>query len=232
MASETANYHLVTGVVGDDFVEPEHNNRVADTVDRVMGNYLLRLMTAGAYDGWEITAAKQVDAGEGLVAACWCSSGVAGEVDGLTVGAVNYVFAQTGSTSGADGSVTFQAQQSASGPSGSVFLGTIELDAQGDVVEIDNAADGVDRQCYALAWRSLSGSGVEAAVPASGEVSFDVIHEALRVPGAIAFAVEGEDFTWEIDRTYLATGFRVTATNNGAAAADLVYSWEREGIGV
>ncbi len=230
MANETANYKLITDVVNDDFVQPEHNNRVADTVDRTLGTFLRRIITAGAFDGWEITTAKQVDAGEGLIAACWCTIAAGQDIDDLTDGALNYVFAEATDTSGADGSVGFRAQTSGSGPAGSVLLGTIELDGLGAVVEVDNNAAGVQRQCYPIAWCALSGGGTVADVAAEEQVVFTVAHDALRVPGAIAFDIAGSDFTWEIDRTHEAESFRVTATNESAATADLVYTWERQGV--
>jgi len=230
MPNETANYRLITDVVSDDIVEPDHNNRLADTLDRVLGSFLQRIVTAGVCDGWRITAEKQVDAGEGLVAACWCSTTAAQDIEDLTSDAVNYVFAESTDTSGADGSVTFRAQLSPAGPDASVLLGTIELDASGDVVAIDNEVAGAGRQCYALAWRTLSGSGTEASVPPSGQVEVIVEHDALRIPGAIEFEAEGEDFTWDIDWTHEASRFRVTAVNNGAEAADFVYAWQRHGI--
>lgn len=230
MANETANYKLITDVVNDDFVQPEHNNRVANTLDRTLGIFLRRVITAGVFDGWEVTTAKQVDPGEGLIAACWCTTVAEQDVDDLTNGAVNYVFAEVTDTSGADGSVGFRAQTSGSGPSGSVLLGTIELDGGGAVVEVDNNAAGVQRQCYPIAWCALAGGGTVAGVPAGEQVVFTVSHDALRVPGAITFDIAGSDFTWEIDRTYEAASFCVTAVNESVEAADLVYTWDRQGV--
>ncbi len=112
MANETANYKLITDVVNDDFVQPEHNNRAANTLDRTLGTFLRRIITAGVFEGWEVTSAKQVDAGEGLIAACWCSTVAEQDINDLTNGAVNYVFAEVTDTSGADGSVNFRAQTS------------------------------------------------------------------------------------------------------------------------
>jgi len=218
-------------VVSDDFVEPEHVNRLADTLDRVLGSALLRLFTAGVHSGWEIDTAKQVGAGEGLVGACWCSTTVGQDIADLTNGAVNYVFAEATDTSAWDGSVSFRAQLGSIGPAGSVLLGSIELDGDGEVIEVENDIAEVQRQCYALTWRTLSGSGTVASVPASEDTTIIVEHEALRVPGAIEFSVEGEDFTWEIDRAHEATSFRVIATNNSESAADLEYTWRRHGIG-
>ena len=36
MPGVTGNYQFVTAVAVDDFVQPSHNNRLADTVDRVL----------------------------------------------------------------------------------------------------------------------------------------------------------------------------------------------------
>ncbi|MEA3247350.1 MAG: hypothetical protein U9Q74_14445, partial [Gemmatimonadota bacterium] len=94
MSELTQNYQLVTSVAVDDFVQPGHNNRLADTVDRVVGSVLKRLATEGVYDGWEIQSDKTVSAGEGLIAACWCETTQAQAITGLTDDAVNHVFVQ------------------------------------------------------------------------------------------------------------------------------------------
>lgn len=230
MPTETQNYKLVTGVVSDDFVEPDHINRMADALDRVVGSFLQRLMTAGVYSGWEIGTEKQVSAGEGLIRGCWCSTANPQDVVDLTNDAVNYVFAEATDTCGWDGSVVLRAQLSSAGPTGSLLLGSIELDASGEVVAVDNDIEGVDRQCYELGWRTLRGSGSVASVPAGEDVAVIIEHDALRLPGAIEFDVENEDFTWEIDRTHGAASFRVTATNTGGSPADMDYTWRRHGI--
>jgi hypothetical protein len=67
MAGVSANYGLATGVLADDLIEPQHHNRVADTVDRVLGLFLKRMMAAGVYEGWSLTLDGEVTAGEGLV---------------------------------------------------------------------------------------------------------------------------------------------------------------------
>ena len=231
MPTETQNYRLVSNVVSDDFVEPAHVNRLADTVDRVLGSCLLNLVTAGVNNGWTIETNKQVSAGAGLVRACWCSTSAPQDIIDLTDDAVNYVFAEATSSSGWDGSVVFRAQLSSSGPSGSVLLGSIELDEDGNVVAVDNTLDGVDRQCYRLSWEKLGGSGSVTSVPAGESEVVVIEHAALRVPGAIEFEVDNDDFTWGIDRTWEADGFRVTLTNTAEEAADTNYTWTRCGIG-
>lgn len=233
MANVTPNYKLTTDVVTDDFVQPEHNNRVADTLDRVLGCFLRQIIVAGVHEGWEITQDKQVGPGEGLVSACWCKTATAQDIDGLTNGAVNYVFIEADETSAPEGTVRVYAQLSPSGPSGSILLGTLELDAEGEVVAVDNEAEGVARNCHPLAWGAFAGGGTVEAVPPGGEVSFYVDHGeqgSFRLPGAIAFEVEGEQFAWSLDQAHDAERFRVTAVNEGSYPADLEYAWEREGI--
>jgi len=233
MPNLTPNYKLSTDVVTDDFVQPEHNNRLADTLDRVLGSFLRRIITAGVHEGWEVTEAKQVSAGEGLVSACWCKTSAAQEIDSLTDGSVNYVFIETDDDSAPEGTVRVYAQVSPSAPDGSLFLGTIELDAEGNVLEINNQAEGVDRDCHPLVWAAFAGSGIVEAVPAGGEVSFYVDHSAqgqFRLPGALSFEVQGEAFTWSIDQTHEAGRFRVTAVNESSNPEDLEYSWTREGL--
>jgi hypothetical protein len=233
MPDLTPNYNLATGVVTDDFVQPEHNNRMADTLDRVLGSFLRQIITAGAHEGWEITGDKQVSPGEGLLSACWCKTATAQDIEGLTNGEVNYVFAETDGTSAPDGTVRIYAQLSPEAPGGSIYLGTLELDAEGAVVALDNEAEGVDRSCHPLLWAALAGGGTVEQVPPGGEVSFWVDHAeqgSFRLPGAIAFEVEGEEFSWGLDQTHDAERFRVAAVNEGSYPADLEYTWQREGL--
>ncbi len=230
MAGVTENYGFATDVAVDDFVQPSHNNRLADTVDRVLGSLLRRLMTAGAYEGWGILGDRTVSSGQGLVGACWCQTTSAQAIADLTDGAVNYVFVQASADGGPDGTVSVFAQLSANGPTDSVYLGTIELDGAGGVVAIDNQAEGVQRQCYPLAWARLTGSGiVEAVAPSAAEAVY-VEHDALRVPGAIELTSDSADFTWVIEESWRADKFLLRVTNNGASVADFEYQWTREGV--
>jgi len=230
MPGVTENYELTTDVAVDDFVQPGHNNRLADTVDRVLGSVLRRLLTAGAFEGWSIQADKTVGAGQGLVAACWCETSEAEQITGLTDNAVNYVFLERDADAPPDGTVNVFAQLSETGPADSIYLGTIELDGSGAVVAIDNAAEGVDRQCWALAWVGLAGAGTIESVPAEQEATAYVEHDALRVPGAIELESSSPDFTWTIEESWRADKFLLRATNNGGSAADFEYTWMRVGV--
>lgn len=231
MPGLTENYLLVTDVVVDDFVQPSHNNRLADTVDRVLGSVLRRLLTAGVFEGWSILGDKTVGTGQGLVGACWCQTTAAQEISGLTANAVNHVFIAATADGGPQGTVSAFAQLSSTGPSDSIYLGTIELDAAGEVLGIDNAADGVQRQCYPLAWRDLAGSGTIEDVAPSAQETVYVTHEALRVPGAIVLASDTPDFTWEIGESWRGDKFLLAVTNGGASTADFEFIWARTGIG-
>lgn len=231
MPGLTENYLLVTDVVVDDFVQPSHNNRLADTVDRVLGSVLRRLLTAGVFEGWSILGDKTVGPGQGLVGACWCQTTGAQAIGGLTANAVNHVFIAPTGDGGPQGTVSVFAQLSGTGPSDSVYLGTIELDGAGAVLGIDNAAEGVQRQCYPLAWRSLVGSGTIEDVAASAQASVYVTHEELRVPGAIELTSESPDFAWAIEESWRGDSFLVTVTNQGASTADFTFAWRRAGIG-
>jgi len=230
MAGVTDNYGFATDVAVDDFVQPSHNNRLADTVDRALGSLLRRLMTAGVHEGWSILGDKTVGSGQGLVGVCWCQTTSAQAIGDLTADAVNHVFVQATADGGPDGTVSVFAQLSANGPADSVYLGTIELDGGGEVVAIDNQAEGVQRQCYPLAWVSLAGSGsIEAVAPSAEETAY-VEHDALRVPGAIELTSESPDFTWSIEESWRGDKFLLRVTNNGGSAADFEYEWAREGV--
>ena len=230
MAGVTENYQLVTDVVADDFLQPEHNNRIADTVDRVLGSVLRRLLTPGALEGWQIDSDGTVTPGQGLVAGCWCETTQSQEITALIDDAVNHVFIERGTDGPRDGGVNVFAQLSAEGPADAVYLGIIELDDAGEVVAIDDAVEGVDRACHPIAWSSLAGEGAIEAVPAAGEVSQYVSHARLRLPGAIELNSESPDFTWQVSEPWRGDCFLLTVTNNGASEGDFVYQWTREGI--
>lgn len=230
MAGTTEFYGLTTGVVTDDFVEADHHNRVADTLDRVLGNVLTKLLAAGVYAGWEMDLLGQVGAGEGLVGGCWCRTVAAQAIAGLTAGATNYVFARAEAASGPEGTVSFFAQLSAMKPAGAVLLGSVEVDGSGQVVGVDCALPGVDRHCVRMELAPVSGSGMVTAVAANEEFTAQVSHGAMRVPGAISFASSSVDFTWSLDETWRGEGFVVKGRNNGAVEADFVYTWSRQGF--
>ncbi|MCE5237328.1 hypothetical protein LLH23_02425 [bacterium] len=231
MAGTTEHYGLAVGVVTDDIVEPDHHNRVAATLDRVLGGALRSLVADGAYSGWLLNTSGAVTAGEGLVAGCWCKTTADAAITGLTSGATNHVFARSNSGSAPDGTVDFAAQLSAEKPAGAVYLGTAEVDSGGVVTAVDNAAAGVDRNCLRLEIGQAAGSGTVASVPAAGTFSVEITHAlSLLVPGAIAFSSQSANFTWELQETWRGDGFKVSGTNNGAEAADLVYAWTRRGL--
>jgi len=140
--SVTSNYSLPTGHQTDDIIQPDHVNRLADAMDRILWNFLAKLMADGALSGWEIQNDKTVSAGEGLIDGCWCSTSAAFSISGLTNGAVNYVFGQRSADSAWTGGVSFYASTNSTKPTGHIYLGTIELDANGDVVSIANDAEG------------------------------------------------------------------------------------------
>ncbi len=231
MAGVSANYGLATGVLADDLIEPQHHNRVADTVDRVLGWFLKRMMAAGVYEGWSLALDGTVTAGEGLVGACWCATTGAQSVADLTPGAVNYVFAGTDSDSAPKGTVRFFAALSPTRPAGSLLLGTMTLDGSGAVTAVDDWAGGVDRDCRRLHIGRASGSGLSEAVPPGGSVTVPISHDTVFVvPGAIEVEVAAPDFVVEVWETYRADGFVVVATNQAQTAQDFEYSWTRSGF--
>jgi hypothetical protein len=231
MGTTTENYGLASGVVTDDFVEPEHNNRVADVLDRVLGSFLRKVMADGAASGWLIQSDKTVGAGEGLVAASWCKTTAGQAITGLTNGAVNHVFAQTTTASAPDGSVAFYAALSATKPEGHAYLGTLELDANGDVVAIDNEPAGADRNLYRLEIRTLSGSGTASGLGAGSSVEVEITHAPLRLTGGIGFDTNDPEVTCKVLEHHARDAFRVELTNGSQEEKNVSYAWSREGVG-
>lgn len=231
MAATTEHYGLAVGVVTDDVIEPEHHNRMAATVDQVLGTTMKRLMAAGAFSGWSLELDGTVSAGEGLIAGCWCQTTTGSQISNLTSGAINYVFGRTDAESAPAGTVVFTAQLSPEKPAGAVYLGTMELDAAGLVTAAAGTAPGVDRNCRRLEIRRIEGSGLVADVPADGEFSVEITHSpTLIVPGMIGMLETTEGFEWELQETWRGDGFRLKAHNAGAETVDFAYSWVRCGF--
>lgn len=233
MASSTPNYDLTTDVVADDFVAPSHNNRLADTIDRALGEFLKSIIAAGAHEGWEITTAKTVAAGQGLLGACWCRTVVAQDIQDLTDGAVNYVYGALVENSAPDGEISFVAQVAPPGPGQAILLGTIELDAGGNVVAVDNNAAGSQRDCHRLAIEELQGTGIIEGVPGGATVSACVSHAAageFRIPGDLRVSSESQDFEWAVTEHHRGDEFWLRVTNSGSYPGDFEYDWSREGI--
>ena len=231
MGTQTEHYGLAAGVVSDDFVQPDHQNRVAETLDRVVGNVVKQLISAGVYSGWLIQENKTVSAGAGLLQGCWCGTSSNQAITGLQDDAVNYIFAVANDQSPDKGAVDFSAQLTAEGPTGAVYLGTIELDSGGEVVEIDSSV--AERGCFPLLTETVSGNGEIEEVPGGGQVSFEIDHgeaASFLVPGAIEFEAAGDDFEIELHNTHQKAQFEVVATNSSSYPRDLVYTWQRWGI--
>ncbi len=233
MSDTTTHYGLPTGMVADDFIEPQHHNALADTLDRVLGSFLKQIMAEGALTGWEITADAKVGAGEGIISGCYCTTVEAADISGLTDDAVNYIYAATTGTSPQDGSVTFTAQTVHSTPPGAIYLGTVTLDAAGDVTDYDSEAEGVDRNLRLLEIAQTDGSGLVEDVPDGDTVTVTVDHSSdvlFVVPGAIDLQVAGDDFDYSVKEVYREDGFVIEATNTSGGVADFEYSWTRHGF--
>ncbi|MBU0610887.1 MAG: hypothetical protein KKI08_23610 [Armatimonadetes bacterium] len=243
MAGTTENYGLAVGVVTDDIVEPDHHNRVAATLDRVLGGVIRNLMADGAHEGWLLNLDGEVTAGEGLVAGCWCRTTEAAATSGLTNSATNHVFARTNSGSAPDGTVEFVAQLTAEKPEGAVYLGTVEVDAGGAVTAVDNDADGVDRNCFSLEISEISDSGVLEGFYGLSEGEMALIEVEHAAEGEFAWTepprmADAPGVAFLLDAGYTnGSRFRVWAMRTddvgggwtGPAAADLEYAWTRLG---
>ena len=227
MATQSENYGFTVGMTTDDFVAPEHVDRPARTVDRVLGALARQLLSAGVYAGWAILEDKTVSAGSGLIAGAWGETTVAQAISGLTSGAVNYVCAHATADTPPSGTVNFVAQLQPTAPPSAIRLGTITLDAEGAVTNVDNSSG--DRGCFALLSDTLRGSGTVAAVAGGQATTVEISHAMLAIPGALS-CDGGEHFSMALEQTWRGDGFVVVATNGDTAAHDLAYEWERRGI--
>ena len=231
MGSLTSNYQLTAGVLVDEVISPEHHNRLTEVVDRVVGNVVKRLLTAGVHEGWELAATGEVSPGCGVVGGSWAETGAAQAIADLIPEAVNHVFVASDESTAPRGQVTFRASLSPTKVGGALYLGTVEVDESGAVVAVDSRAAGVDRHCWALHWGLAEGSGIGAAIPAAGTAVLVVEHEqCFRVPGALRVSSESEGFRWQVQQSHEAQRFTVEVSNDNDEEADFVYQWAREGI--
>jgi hypothetical protein len=231
MAGVTENYGFAVEVATDDFIEPDHHNRMAATLDRVLGNFLKKMMADGAFSGWGLTTQGKVTAGEGLIGGCWCQTAEEQAISGLTAAATNYVFARPTSEGPTTGAVSFFAQVSGTKPAGAILLGTVEVDGDGQVTAVHEDLPEVDRNCLKLEIGQLCGSGLVTAVVAGADFTAQVQHgEVFIVPGAIVFNSSSGGFTWELRETYRGDGFVIKGHNGGTSEADFAYTWARRGL--
>ncbi|MEN6343912.1 MAG: hypothetical protein ABFE16_01345 [Armatimonadia bacterium] len=229
----TPRYGLATDLGTDDFIEPGHHNRLAETIDRVLGSLVEKVLGRGVFAGWELTSGKQVTAGEGLVGNCWCTTTVNSAISGLTAGALNHVYAVATGYSAPEGTVAFAAQLAPPGPGGSVYLGTMTLDAGGTVTAVDNWASGVERSCCRLQMAKISGSGTATAVPAGSSQSKIVTHSEKAefiVAGHLVAETSTPDFSVRVTESSRGDQFTLEITNGGTASADCSFTWQREGL--
>ncbi len=230
MPTQSENYGLWMEMVTDDFIEPQHVDRTARVVDRVLGNLVRRLLAAGVYAGWLIGEDKTVGAGWGILDGACGLTETDQAISGLTEEAVNYVFAVPTEQTAPEGMVAFAAQTGPVGPAGGLYLGTVTLDAEGAVLAVNNQARGVDRGVFLLRSRTLSGTEELLDVAPEETVAVEVSHAALAVPGAISMSVS-EGFSLAVEEAWRGDGFRLLVTNEGEETADAVVEWERKGIG-
>jgi hypothetical protein len=233
MASSTHNYGLATAVATDDLVEAAHHNRIADTLDRALGELVQRVLSSGALEGWEVTNAKQVSAGDGLIGACWCSTTAAQSITGLTNGALNYIYAVLDEGSAPHGSVQFVGQMAPPGPGGSILLGTLELDGAGEAIAVDNAPADVQRSCHPLRFAALAGTGVVTALPGGQSASVVVDHSAsgvFRLPGDLRVSAQAANTEVVVSADHQGDQFGITVRNLGGSPVDAAYGWTREGV--
>jgi hypothetical protein len=231
MATQSENYGLTVGMTADDFVAADDVDRPARTLDRVLGAVAGQLLSAGVYSGWELQTNATVSAGAGLLACAWGQTGTAQAVSGLSNGALNYVFALATSDTPPDGAVAFTAQLNATPPPGALYLGTVTLDGSGNVTALDSQAAGVSRGCFPLLSTTLSGGGTVPGVAGGAVSPLAISHAPLLLPGAISFTASDPHFTFTLEQTWSGAGFTAQVTNTDTVAHDLVYTWQRHGIG-
>lgn len=230
MPTQSENYGLWIGMVTDDFIEPQHVDRTARVVDRVLGSLVRRLPAAGVYEGWLIGEDKTVGPGWGILGGACGLTETAEAIVGLTSAAVNYVYAVPTAETAPEGTVVFAAQTGSAKPAGALYLGTLTLDAGGAVLEVNSQAEGVDRGAFPLQSRTLRGTEELLDVEPEQTVAVEITHAPLAVPGAISASVS-EGFSCAIEEAWRGDGFRLLVTNEGEETGDAVCEWARKGIG-
>jgi hypothetical protein len=233
MLGITTHFGLATGVGHDDVLEPWHHNRLADVVDRVLGGVLSSLLGDGVHSGWLLTGDGTVTPGDGLVAACWCTTQQERAISGLAPGATNYVFAEPVTGSAPAGEVAFAARLHPVGAARSVLLGSLEAAPDGTIVSVANDLPGCARDLHGLRWRTARGELAVASVPAGGQAEVIVEHGdqcTFRMPGVVGVETAPSGFTWSVTDGFQGSRFVVVVRNGNADALPFVARWTRCGI--
>lgn len=159
--------------------------RMTKTLRRVVGELMQKVMYSGSLttSDWRIADDKTIGAGEGIVDECYCETTSTTDISSLlTSNATNYIYLITDADSATDGTIVAQASLLASAPSYACCLGSITLDASGNVTAVDNDDEDFPRD-YALPlrWRRVQfevvetipqGTYADVEIDHSGDIEF------------------------------------------------------------
>lgn len=231
---------LETAYVHNDHVEADEYNRLTGIASYQIQQGFSDLHGFGCFPclgSWIILLTGQVGPGTGYFPVGWYGETlINSDILATTDGALNYVYVLQVDATAPAKAVSFTANTTGVQPADSIRLGTMTLDAAGNVTAIDQSS----KQCI-LPWAdsfeamilSVSGSGTAPDVAAGATRIITVDHTAaqlFRVCGAIDFEV-GAPFTTAIYQDYARGFFIVRLTNtHGYNPADANYSWTRYGI--
>lgn len=147
-------------------------------------------------------------------------------ISGLTVDAMNYVYARLLARSPYDNVVNFTANTTGVIPSDGILLSTVTLDASGDVLTSNNNPPGAGRTLYCNIGGvdTLTYSALVEAVPANSFLDVEVTHSFLLYRGGIEVTVDNVDCTVIPIEYYKSDKTKIRITNTTASAVDTTYT--------
>jgi hypothetical protein len=174
---------------------------------------------------WGTPLAAPVQAGDGYVVSFFY-------IQGLTAGALNYVYGRASDSTAPLGVVQWVANTTGTKAAGDILVATVTLDANGAVVDQDESPDGVDRWFYPGAGQvheiDLAGT-LENLAPAAS-VTIERTHDELILLGPISAQVDNPKCSlvivdgWQPDRVV----FCVT-NNDSYPVSSVSYAVTRKG---
>lgn len=174
---------------------------------------------------WETELPQAVQAGDAYVVTFF-------SIQGLTAGALNYIFGRATDRTAPHGVLQWVANTTEAKAEGDFLVGTLTLDAQGAVVEANDSPEGVDRcffpgvgQVHTI---TLTGT-IEGLEPAAS-VEITRTHDELILFGPLTAESDNPDCSIEVVEGWQADRVVLRLTNNHPYSLPAVsYSVTRKG---
>jgi hypothetical protein len=192
----------------------------------------------GLLSGWQLRSDSLVGVGTGIFPSGWYAATLSNQaIVGLVNGYTNYVYGTSIDATAPTMALLFTANISGVRASTDLFLGTLTLDADGNVTAINGIDPALPyvvhpaaNVVYPVSLSQVAGSGTETNILSQEVRAVHISHAAFKLPGAINIAVSAE-FTYAVTAAENGAGFILLLSRSVSySPSSCSYSWSRWGI--